>query len=224
MNNRSTPPRPPTAYWWCQVGGWGAFFLLNVFTSQGFLPLSWRLASGYLVLSALGILLTHGFRAFPLRRGWIELSIKRLIPRVIVANLLLAIGLVVVVTFYFIAVPPAGHSYGSHGRAALIATWFVFVLNDFVILTLWSGIYFGVAYFKRQRRMETERYQARTALAEAELRGLKSQLNRIFFLTASIVCARLSWKIRPARRRRSRKWRQSCVIICNRESARSCRC
>ncbi len=184
MQNRSTPPRPPAAYWWCQVAGWGGYFLVNTFTSQGFLTLSWRLASGYAVLSLFGILLTHGFRSFLLRRGWLDLPIPQVVPRVLAVNLALALLLVGIVTVYFLAVPPAGTSFGAHGLTAVIATWFIFVFNDFIIFTFWSGIYFGFAYFKRQRRLEIERYQAQTALAEAELRGLKSQLNPHFFFNS----------------------------------------
>ncbi len=184
MSKRSTPPRPPAAYWWCQAGGWGGYFLINTFTSQGFLTLSWRLVSGYALLSILGILLTHAFRSFFLRRQWLDLPIPKVIPRVVAADFLLALLLVALVTVYFFAVPPRGPSYGPHSLTALVATWVVFVFNDFIILVLWSGIYFGYAYFKRQRRMEIERYQAQTALAEAELRGLKSQLNPHFFFNS----------------------------------------
>ncbi len=177
-------PRPPATYWCCQLAGWGGYFLINVFTSQGFVSLSWRLASGYVVLSLLGILFTHWFRGFLLRRGWVELPISALIPRVVVVNSLLALLLVGLVTAYFLALPLSGYSYGAHGRTALIATWVVFVFNDFIILTFWSGIYFGHAYVQRQRRMEIERYQAQAALAEAELRGLKSQLNPHFLFNS----------------------------------------
>jgi hypothetical protein len=184
MNQRPTPPRPRPAYWWCQAGGWGGFFLVNIFTSLGFLPFSWQLASGYALLSLCGILLTHAFRAFLLRRRWIELPITKLIPRVVLANLVLAIVLVLIVTAYFTIVPPRGPSDWTHAATASIATTFIFVFNDFVILTVWSGIYFGAANFQRQRRMEIERYQAQTALAEAELRGLKSQLNPHFLFNS----------------------------------------
>jgi Histidine kinase len=184
MKKHPTLRRPRPAYWWCQAGGWGGFFLINTFTSQGFLPLSWQLVSGYAALSLCGILLTHSFRAFVLRRRWLELPITRLIPRVVAVNLLLALVLVLTVTGYFALFPPRGPSFGTRGPTALLATLCIFVFNNFVILTLWSGIYFGVANFRRQRRMEIERYQAQTALAQAELRGLKSQLNPHFLFNS----------------------------------------
>lgn len=184
MEPPSRLPRPPTAYWWCQVTGWGAYFLVNVLTSQGFLSFSWRLVSGYAVLSLLGVLFTHGFRSFILRRGWLDLPVARLLPRLALADLVLAVLLVALVTIYFLLVPPAVHSFAPRNRTALFATGFVFVFNDFIIFLLWSGFYFGYANFQRQGRMEIERYQAQTALAEAELRGLKSQLNPHFLFNS----------------------------------------
>ncbi|HEY2800875.1 MAG TPA: histidine kinase [Chthoniobacterales bacterium] len=181
MKNRSTPPRPPAAYWCCQVIGWSAFLFFLVFTSKTYTALSWNVVGGYLLLCVCGILVTHGWRGFILRRGWIDLSIGQLLPRVIAGNLTLSVLLVAVVWIYFLFLPPP-HPVSWHADPeATVAAAATFVLDDFIILTLWSAIYFGAAFFKRQRRMEIESYQAQTALAEAELRGLKSQLNPHFF-------------------------------------------
>ncbi len=184
MKNRSTPPRPPAAYWWCQAGGWGAFFLFLVLISGSYSAISWNTVGGYLLLGGSGLLLTHGLRALILRHGWIDLPIARLLPRVIATNLGLALILVAIVWTYFIVLPPSGTPPWSKTFGATVAAAVGFIFNDFIILTLWSGIYFGVAYFKRQRRMELERYQTQTALAEAELRGLKSQLNPHFLFNS----------------------------------------
>ena len=135
MPNRSVPPSPPAAYWWCQAGGWSGYFLVNVFTSVGFVTPSWRLVSGYLFLSVLGVFLSHGYRAFILRRGWIDLPVPKLIPRALAIDFLLAVILVALVTLYFFILPPTGHSYGEHGRVAVIATWGVFIFNGFIIFT-----------------------------------------------------------------------------------------
>lgn len=184
MKNRSTPPRPPAAYWWCQAGGWGAFFLFTVSTSPGFAAFSWHIVGGYFLLCSSGLLITHALRALILRRRWLDLPIAKLLPRILATNLGLAVILVAIVWVYFIFLPPPKLVSWRHDRAATVAIAATFVSNDFIILALWSGIYFGVAFFKRQRRMEIERYQAQTALAEAELRGLKTQLNPHFLFNS----------------------------------------
>jgi two-component sensor histidine kinase len=184
MKARSTLPHPPIAYWSCQLSGWSALFLINTLTTQGFTTVTWRVVGSFIWLSALGLLVTHGLRALILRRGWIDLPVARLLPRIVSANLALALLLVGGVWLYFLLLPQPGPASWMKGGRAMAAANFLFVFNDFIILTLWSGIYFGVAFFKRQRRMEIERYQAQTALAEAELRGLKSQLNPHFFFNS----------------------------------------
>lgn len=184
MKNHSTPPRPRAAYWWCQVAGWGVYFLVNVFIARSFFTIGWRLVSGYVFLSLLGILFTHGFRFFLLRRDWLALPVPKLLPRVLTTNLLLAFALVSCVGTYFSVLPPEGPSLVHQTPAAHTSMFFVFVFNSFIIFTLWSGIYFGFAYSGKHRRLEIERYQAQTALAEAELRGLKSQLNPHFFFNS----------------------------------------
>ena len=184
MKTRPALPRPPIAYWWCQLSGWSALFLINILTTQGFTTVTWRVAGSFIWLSALGLLVTHGLRAFILRRGWIDLPIARLLPRIVSANLALALLLVGGVWLYFLLPPQPGPASWMKGGRAMAAANFLFVFNDFIILTLWSGIYFGFAYFKRQRRLEIERYQAQTALVEAELRGLRSQLNPHFLFNS----------------------------------------
>lgn len=177
--NRS---RPPAAYWLCQLGGWGAFFLANVFTSQGYANISWHLVVGYAVISGCGILLSHGFRWFVLRRNWVELPVRRLIPRVLATNAALSILLVAAAFAYFDLT--GGSHLPARGGMALTAMVVLFTGNDFILFTVWSGIYFGFAIVQRQRRIEIENYQAKTALAEAELRGLKSQLNPHFLFNS----------------------------------------
>lgn len=184
MQTCSKPSRPSASFWWCQAAGWGAYFAVNVFTSQSYAPLTSRLVTVHALLSTYGILLTTGFRSFVLQRRWIELPVGKLIPRVVLADLLLAVLLVAAVFACFVVVRPPGPGFPMRGSTAQFAMLTLFVGNSFIIMAVWSGIYFGVAYLKQQRRFEIERYQARTALAEAELRGLKSQLNPHFLFNS----------------------------------------
>jgi hypothetical protein len=173
-----------TAYWACQLGGWGLFFLLNVVVSQGYAALTWTGVFGYATLSAAGVLLTHGYRAYIRRHGWTALPVRRLLRRAIAANLFLAVLLVAIVSAYFALAPASGVTLSPRGRTGAAAMLLLFVFNDFIMLSVWSGIYFGVAYFRREQRAEIERFEAKTALAEAELRGLKSQLNPHFLFNS----------------------------------------
>ena len=199
MQTRSTPP-PRAAYWWCQAAGWSAYLLVNLLATQGFTQLTPRVLGSFVCLTALGLLATHGLRAVILRRGWIELPVTRLLPRVIATNLALAVLLVAAMWIYFAILPQPELATWRKSTSSTASATFVFVFNDFIILGVWCGIYFGAAYFKRQRRMEIAHYEAKTALAEAELRGLKSQLNP-HFLFNSLNSLRALVDEEPARAR-----------------------
>jgi hypothetical protein len=184
MPDLATPRRPRPPYWWCQVGGWGIYFLVNVSASQGYVSSSARLFGSFALLSVCGILLTHSYRKFLISRDWLALPIRKLLPRALAANLVMAALLLAALFVYFTIVQSDGVVLSPRGRSGSVAMLFVFFFNDFIIVTLWSGIYYGVVYFRRHRTLELERYQAQTALAEAELRGLKSQLNPHFFFNS----------------------------------------
>ena len=183
VKNQPTP-RPRPAYWWCQACGWGLLLLINVATTQAFTDVTGRMIGSFVWLSVVGILVTHALRSLILRRAWIERPIAKLLPRIVAMNALLALLLVSAMWLYFLVLPfPAPVSWSRSGVQAM-SMYLIFLFNDFIILTLWSGIYFGVAYFERQQRMQIAHYEAKTALAEAELRGLKSQLNPHFFFNS----------------------------------------
>lgn len=184
MNPHSMWRRRLVVYWCCQAAGWGGYFVVSIVASQSFTKLSFRIVVFYLFLGIGGILLTHGFRAYLRWNGWIELPLQRLLPRVLAANLLMSL-ILVGAGFLYSRFLPLKLNMGPHrDPISLLATVFLFVFNDFIILTIWAGIYFGVAYFERQQRAKMERYQSRTALVEAELKGLRSQLNPHFLFNA----------------------------------------
>ena len=200
MHDRSTPP-PRAAYWWCQAVGWGAYLLINIVAAQGFVALTWRTVGSFVWLSCLGVAVTHAFRGFILRRRWTELPARKLLPRVVAVNLFLAVLLVAAVWLYFLLLPQTNDvTWWRKTGSGIASASVVFVFNDFIILTLWTGIYFAVAALDRQRRMEIAHYEAKTALAEAELRGLKSQLNP-HFLFNSLNSLRALVDEEPARAR-----------------------
>lgn len=185
VHTDSIVPHRRAVYWACQMSGWGAHFVISTIAAQSFARITPRIVWFYLFLSVCGLLLTHGLRALVRGQRWIDLPIRRLLPRVISANLLMAFAMVGLGFAYSALIAPlrlsAGVEQSNTARAAAIV---FFIFNDFTVFTLWTVIYFGVGYVERAQQAERERYAARTAIAEAELRGLKRQLNPHFLFNA----------------------------------------
>jgi hypothetical protein len=169
-------------YWLCQALGWGAYFVVCIIASQSYAPITWRTVEFYLCLSCAGLLLTHGFRSFVRQRGWTKLPLGGLLVRIVPANLLMALVLVAVGFAIGSVLKPLRMHRPTTASVFAGATFFV--VNDFMVLAFWSVAYFGFGWFEREQRAEVERYQSQTALAEAELRGLKRQLNPHFLFNA----------------------------------------
>jgi two-component sensor histidine kinase len=169
----------------CQVGGWGFLFVLGVVVSL-------LLTKGEdhhgpvivvteeMVVSALGLLLTHYARPLLTRWGWKQLGWRPLVPRVLtmgaVISLLWLLGTYGIV-LGVMRVPWTGK----------YSPWLLFSVTWIQGTTLfvgWLCIYFFYHLFDRFNRSELERLQLATGVKEAELRALKSQINPHFIFNS----------------------------------------
>ncbi|WP_224999869.1 sensor histidine kinase [Cesiribacter sp. SM1] len=161
-----------TVYWICQLGGWSLYGVINIFffLLNGASPeqvLNLFLAVLY------SLLITHAFRAWVHRRRWLKLSTGRLVPRIILAILImsaLVYGLQLA-TFYL----QDNLAAGLDLTLALLN-----ILTNMTIFFIWCVIY--IAYHYVERYNATLRYEA--ALNEMTLNRLKSQLNPHFIFNA----------------------------------------
>lgn len=185
MKTDSIVPHRRAVYWICQVCGWSLHFVISTIAAQSLTRITSRIVWFYLFLSLCGLLLTQGFRGVVRRRRWLDQSLRHLLPRVIFANLLMSCALVGLGFAYSACIGSPGLNVGlERSSAARLAAIVFFIFNDFTVFSLWSVIYFGVGYVERSQQLERDRYAARTAMAEAELRGLKHQLNPHFLFNA----------------------------------------
>ncbi len=185
-------PRNPRLYLFCQLAGWGGWTLLYIglLFAQGEVLVRGEVINKQptakdvamvVVTNCLGLLLTHLYRAFVRRRGWVQLSLMALLPRVAGAVLLLG-------ALWTAAAWPLLHWFEGQEEQAVqvsrltVALYSVF--NGTVFMLVWSALYFGYHAFERHRRSEVERWKLQSVAKEAELRALKSQVNPHFIFNA----------------------------------------
>jgi len=169
------------AYWACQIGGWSLLVLFRILLHSFFRDVTWENVAFNVVLGTTGLLLTHLYRLAAKRRGWTHLSLKQLIPRVVLAALVLAtlthgtcdlVGRhVLELSFYDDVESEMGLFLAS-------------VVNAWILFMLWSVIYFGVHAVWNHRQAEVDKWKLEAQAETARLKALKLQLNPHFFFNS----------------------------------------
>lgn len=167
-----------TLYWTCQIGGW----LFLVLAQSLYLKLSDALtmetATSQFLLLFFGIVLSHLYRNFIVKFNWLKIKILLLIPRVIIASILLA---VIADYFQYGVELLLGIAGGKHQDTITIVTNIVNLIPFFFS---WSLIYFLFHYIENYKKAEIANLKWEASINEIELNKLKSQLNPHFMFNA----------------------------------------
>jgi two-component system, LytTR family, sensor kinase len=165
-------------YWICQLTGWGSFMLINFLIISSFEKLQWeRIVIGiYFVI--VGISFTHIFRDIIKKQNWLELPLKKIIPRVLIASLLL--GIVIYTLVYIVSFLSGTMDKEDYTAIKPI----VGIINTTGISLFWSLIYFSIHYLENYKKTEIESLIWEAAVKDYELKTLKSQLNPHFMFNA----------------------------------------
>lgn len=167
-------------YWLAQVVGWGAyttfFGFLNWFNGV-YTPES---GQALIILFCLGIGGSHLFRAIIRRLRWADLSIGAILPRLVLAAVMLGgiTGLLQAI-LHDLVFPQAEPVLHDHPERLL-----EFVLSWAVLLLIWSIAYAAYRYFIRSRGEEIRALRLETAARNIQLANLRSQLNPHFMFNA----------------------------------------
>ena len=160
-----------TAYWTCQVAGWGSYSAMGAFSVARQAGWQFSLVAGYLLFFLYSIALTDLFRREIRRRQWLMASSPRMYARVFGAALLVA----AVQTFLVISINWLfdGKNSVFMRPGAALAAW----AGITVITILWTIFYIAMT---APRRYQEREIHLQLALREAELRALEAQVNPHF--------------------------------------------
>lgn len=164
--------RRRAAYWACQGAGWTAAVGLSlVFAADGRLPVG-QLAALGVTGAGTAIAVSHAYRAVVRKLAWSALTPLRLLPRVLLASVVLGGALTATMSVAWWLVL---------GRLGPVAYWLLPALTSWGSFALmWNLIYFGVHYFERWRTLAVDQLRLEIAARDAQLDGLVARLQPHF--------------------------------------------
>jgi sensor histidine kinase YesM len=163
-------------YWTLQTAGWSTYALAQIAVFSIEQEITFRRVIFFGIEAFLCLLTTHMFRHFLNRWRWLNLSVPRMIPRVLAS--IIVLGFLV----YFLRVPfsvllgvvNVQRLAFDPGQILGFGLFYVF------LLFLWSLFYFTYHYIERYNK--SLKYEA--SMIESELNNLKNQLNPHFIFNA----------------------------------------
>jgi hypothetical protein len=167
-------------YWVCQAVGWSLLMLFGllsqvVFNSNEHIPIS-RLVVAVTLICCSGLAITHLVHLEIRRRRWLEMPLRKVWPRLVAAVALAAMLMTVVNVVNDIFVTPSNPQRPVSRPGVLLVMWF----NYGAILSFWLAFYLAIHEFRRRRAAEVQTLQLELVAQEAQLRGLRAQLNPHF--------------------------------------------
>ena len=143
-----------------------------------------RSASEVLLISAMGLALSHVLGLVIRRKAWRHLRLIARIPRVVGVSAVLSLCAACVMKILGLTTWQAGDL--PMGLPALhpLTVFVVQATNWMVLLLLWSALYFGLLSIRDRQLAALRESELARALQAAELRLLKSQLNPHFLFNA----------------------------------------
>ncbi|MES2518278.1 MAG: histidine kinase [Bacteroidota bacterium] len=167
-------------YWVLQIFGWSAWLANEalIYSNNYEWSLDWFMMADLNVIVA--IILTHNFRKIIKRYGWVEISIDRVIPRI-----LLAVGFMSIF-MALVNIPLDSYLLREHEEANLWSFFFIlqYTFSFAKPLMIWTLFYYASHYFERKSEVEVDKIRLESSVKETESKVLRAQMNPHFMFNA----------------------------------------
>jgi len=174
----STPTKAKL-FWTLHILGWLIFTLVNG-GLNGYLSSSQSVLIINSLVGLWGFLATLGFRWYIHRAGWKTYSLSQLVlPGIIGIIVVSLVWMSISATVAYIAIQLL--------NAPPVPFWALFLngmISGLLISTVWTTLYFSYHFFRRYTQAEIERWKLEATLKEAQLAGLRTQINPHFMFNA----------------------------------------
>lgn len=169
-------------YWYCQLFGWLAFYVIYSSIAIFFTKFSWVILAGYLNTIIVGFLLTHIYRSIIKKRNWLSLGIRGLIFRILTASFVIGIlwAAIILPVNDWLKQNLSTPEELEKARDLTIGIWLFMAFQLSIIALIWSLVYFIYKYFTNYKQVEVDKWKLEAAVKDAELLALKSQINPHF--------------------------------------------
>ncbi|UXI69037.1 sensor histidine kinase [Tahibacter amnicola] len=169
-------------YWACQLGGWCALTALSVLsTSFGPWESVWRFALAKTLCMGAGLALSHQWRGYLRRRGWLHGNAAVPFRPIFIGLLALA----ALATAALVLVDLIIRNGALLAEPAEVPVLIAFILLGwFAVFAMWTVCYSAALSRRRALRMELDLLKLEVNAKDTELRALQSQVNPHFFFNS----------------------------------------
>ena len=165
-------------YWLCQIGGWTAFVLYSIWAYSFVINFTEKVFLNALLNIVLGITVTDYYRSLVLQKGWLQLPINRLIPRILLG--------VTVMSFVMILVnlPLDIWMFPELDLKLGLSQLFFGMLNWSKYVLIWTLLYHIFQFYEQFSLAEKDKIHLESLVVKSQLQNLRNQVNPHFLFNA----------------------------------------